>query len=956
MRSRMFSKLAKGSLMVQVVLFLVISCKKQEPVHRHVKTINADWTFNYFPQGMPDSTLAGTAFDDSQWQAVAIPHTWSTYETTGEVHPFIYHASERDDSYWWYGWGCYRKRFSIDPAQKDKKIFIEFDGVQKYSKVYLNGSYLGEHKGGFTSFYFDLTDHLSWDDENVLTVFVSNRRNDEHQIPPMTAGNWNVYGGIYRDVRICIKNEVYIPFQGSYRHEGGTFVTTPEVSHQRAVVNVSTWVKNERERAASVELRTTLVSPEGKEIAVKTVKRTINADELTEFVQIFNAVRNPELWSPKNPALYSVTSEVYVDRVLTDKYVSPLGFRFFHWDDETNDLYLNGAKMNILGTNRHQEYPWLGDAIPKWISRQDMVDIKYNLGHNFMRLTHYPNDRYLYQLADSFGIVMVEEVPNIKSIDFDEAVQEQHVREMIRRDRNHPSILFWSMGNETSDAADSKWAVEEDTTRIIHLRKGEQGGDFVHHTHENLDLENLLRVTIRGWFDEDDAPDGFCSTPENGQHSGNETWQHEMARVADGSVRGLLGDNCVAWLYADHGADREYLNCVLKHINPKGWVDMYRQPKYIYWLTQACYTDIPTLFVHPHFWRSKYLGQMKDIRVDSNCDRVELFVNEKSVGKMRPSGKSFYTMTFPNVPIQKGILKAIGSRNGKEYIHEVVMPGKPAKIVLSTGQPALVADRSGIAIVVANILDEDDQPVFDATNTLEWSVSGPGKLVGPPLYESDIFKHEEMCGTGYTVVPVANVIRSTSEPGQIKIRVSSEGLIAGEIFLYSEPPVQHDSWIVEPRLSDSGRNIVTKDTALIRNLRQVPLTILPLKGNYSLTDQANEDYVSEIGHFITCRNSGEYPKYRAYPYLKEAIAKRLRITGGELVADDYNFLVHQFNALVVMEDFIDETHLAKNEKERLKEQYAVDVVMKGRQIDLAEEVEKIEKALLKTGRKSYLQR
>jgi hypothetical protein len=924
---------------ITVLSALFVSCniEKNHQV-RLSKNINANWTFNYFPQSQPDTTIAQLRFDDSKWQAVAIPHTWSTYETTGEVHPFIYNASERDDSYWWYGWGCYRKKFNIDSSLKDKKLFVEFDGVQKYSKVYLNGKYLGDHKGGFTGFYFDLTDRINYERENVLTVFVSNRRNDKHQIPPMTAGNWNLYGGIYRDVRLVVKNKVYIPFQGSYKHEGGTFVTTPKVSHKNANVNVRTWVKNENKNTVLAELQTTIVSPSGKIIAVKTEKKEIKTNELTKFNQDFDYIQQPELWSPQNPALYSVKSEVFVNSVLTDEYTSPLGFRFFYWDYGKNDLYLNGKKMNILGTNRHQEYPWLGDAIPKWISRMDMEDIKYNLGHNFIRLAHYPNDKYLYQLADSFGIVTVEEVPNIKNIDFNETVQEQNVREMIRRDRNHPSILFWSMGNETNDAADSKWAVEEDTTRIIHLRKGNEGGKFIQHTHDNLDMENLLRVTIRGWFDVNDSPKGFSSEPENGQQSSNETWQHKMARVKAGSVRGLLGDNCVSWLYEDHGADREYLNCILKHINPKGWVDMYRQPKYIYWLTKAYYTDHPTIFIHPHFWREKYVGQNKDIVIDSNCEEVELFINGKSAGKKYPSKKTFNTITFENIPVQKGNLKAVGFKDGKKYVYKLAMPGKPKKIILSTQEKKIKADRSGIAIILANIVDKNGNPVFDATNTLEWSVTGPGKLVGAPVYESDIQKHEEMEGTGYTVVPVANVVRSTNKPGKIKVMVTSPGLepaqISIDVFKIDEATV----WLSEPGLSDSGRLLVTRDTTFMLESNLIQPTILPISGNEKIVGNGYNELRKNIDKFIGSRNQGNYNRYAAYPFLVNAIAKRLSLTNGEMIADDYNFLINQFNTLVVIEKYIDTINIPETDKIRIKKEYAYDVMVKGKQIDLKEEL------------------
>lgn len=925
-----------------VVCLLFVSCgQHKDPNVRLTKTINSDWTFNYFPQSEPDTSFVNPGFDDSTWEAIALPHTWSTYETTEEVHPFIYNASERDDPYWWYGWGVYRKKFSPDNSLRDKKLFAEFDGVQKYSKVYLNGQYLGDHKGGFTSFYVDLTDYIEWDNENVLVVVVSNRRNDKHQIPPMTAGNWNVYGGIYRDVRMVVKNRVYIPYQGSYKHEGGTFVTTPKVTGEIADVNVRTYIKNEMEKNRNVELQTSIINPDGEEILKEIKNMEIASGDMVEFKQDFKHIQNPSLWSPDEPTLYNVISKVYVNNQLVDEYESPLGFRYFHWDYENDDFYINGEKMNILGVNRHQEYPWLGDAHPKWITRMDMEDMKYNLGHNFMRLTHYPNDKYLYQLADSFGIAMVEEVPNIKSIDFNEEVQEQNVRSMIRRDRNHPSIMFWSMGNETHDAADSKWAVEEDTTRIIHLRKGHRGGDYIEHTHENLDMENLLRVTVRGWFTEEDSPEGFSSNPENGQHTSNETWQHQMARVRGGSVRGLLGDNCVAWLYEDHGADREYKNCILKHINPKGWVDMYRQPKYLYWLTKAYYTDIPTVFIHPHYWRKQYEGQKKDIQVDSNCDEVELFVNGESVDVKTSSADGFYTETFENITIEEGALKAIGRIDGSQYIHEVIMPGEPAKLKLTTDQKTIKANRSGISIVLADILDENDNPVFDATNTLTWSVSGPATLVGAPTYETDIMKFEEMEGTGYTVPPVANVIRSTNEPGEIKVTVTSKGLDPAEIIIQSVEANDRVTWLNEPRLSDGERTEVRRDPNFKREMEEIPLTMIPIKENHTIKGKNLEEYKYNVDDFVGDRNRGAFETYEAYPYFVEAVARRVQSNDGNLIADDYNFLVNQYNAVVVIEDFIDNLDISSDKKKQLKQQYAKEVLIEGNQIDVTEELRKL---------------
>jgi len=910
---------------------------------RIVSSFNRAWTFNYHPSSREKEEFTEQGYNDGQWDAVALPHTWMTYETTGDIHPYIKNPSERDDPYWWEGWGYYRKHFTLDDQYRDKKVFLEFDGVQKYSKVYVNGELVGDHKGGFTSFYFDITDHIRWNEDNLLAVSVNNHRRDEYRIPPMTAGNWNVYGGIYRDVRLVMKNKLHVPYQGSYKHEGGTFVTTPEISEDKARVDVTTYVKNAYYEAKNCRLITRIQSPEGKVIHEIKANKKIPSGEMATFQQLSKEISNPVLWSPENPVLYKVITEVKSNGDVEDRYESPLGFRWFHWDYETDDLYVNGEKINIKGTNRHQEYPWLGDAIPDWITLRDMNDIKFGLGHNFLRTAHYPNDLYVYDLNDQFGIITVEEVPNIKSIDFNERVQEQNLRELIRRDRNHPSIFFWSMGNETTDAADSRWAVEEDTTRIIHQRKSEDAGKFVDHNHENLDMEQLLRITLRGWFTEDDVEGDFNANPSSGQHAGTEAWQHKLAMVRGGSTRGLLGDNCVGWIYEDHGLDREYKNAPLKHINWKGWVDNYRIPRYIYFLTQATYTDKPMIFIHPHYWRQKYKDENKDIVVDANCDEVELFVNGESQGTAYPSENGFPTVTFKDVPIREGTLSATGMKDGNKVSHEWAMPGEPAQIVLSVENGQIPADRSGISVITAYILDQDGRLVFDATNELEWDVSGPGELVGPFRYQTDIHKHEAMSGVGYTVIPVSNVLRSTNKAGKINVKVTSPDLKSGEIEIRAVEPKDEDvEGIIQPGLSDKDRKGVERIDNFTEEIDYMEV-LEPIQENYQLTGTTPEQWKQRLNEFILSESPDFNPDQNvAWDIFLEKMTDVVTKSQGELIADDYNFLADQFNRCMTLFEAIDISNLHVDYSQRLKEYYADRIIKNNRQIELQEEIKKIQ--------------
>lgn len=777
---------------------------------RSESVINREWTFNYLPSGKEDVTVSEQAYDDSKWQAIALPHTWSTYETTKDVHPYMMYASEREDSYWWNGWGYYRKRIVLGEELIGKKIFVEFEGVQKYSKVYFNGILLGEHKGGYNGFYFDLTPHVKLGKENLLTVAVSNRRDDKFgTIAPATAGNFNVYGGIYRNVRIVVKNDIYIPFQGSYKHEGGTFVTTPQVNQDHATVNIKTYVKNDQAQSKNIELRSIITDADDNIIEILKSKATINAEEIHEIEQKSKTISNPKLWSFKSPYLYKVYTEVLSDGKLCDTYTSPLGFRWFEWDYSDNKLIINGEKIHIHGTNRHQEYPWVGDAMPHWMTERDMMDIRFGMNSNFMRTAHYPHDPLVYRFNDKHGIITVIEAPNIKPINFNRKTQEENMREMVRSFRNHPSVFFWSVGNETSNAGDSKWVYEEDTTRIIHERKTENYGHYVTHHASNLDMENLLRVTIRGWYNKDVKdlePANSPGVDKSGQYAGTEEWQHKMARVDNGNIRGRIDWDVVGWLYEDHGCDRIYKDSPLQNINYKGWVDLYRIPKYMYYLWQANYLPEPMIHIQPHHWREKYLGEKKNIQVDSNCDKVELFVNNKKVGEQYPSKNNFFTVEFTNISIVDGSLKAIGTR-GKETIETTLtMAGKPAQIILTAERGEIAADRSGMDIITADVVDAKGNRVVGFSEPLTWEVLGEGTLVGHNIYHSDIDKTLSMEGSGYVVTPVPNVVRATNKAGVITVKVSSPGLRTGEIKIKSiDVDRNHSINIKEPILSDIGR-------------------------------------------------------------------------------------------------------------------------------------------------------
>ena len=353
--------------------------RKQTPPSvppRYKKVINSNWTFNYFPDEKAGEGYESPGFDDSKWTAISIPHTWTTYETTGEVHPFIRSADETDNPYWRKGWGWYRKHFTINSIASGKKVFIEFAGVQKYCKVWINGKFLGDHTGTFGFFDFDISALVTPGKDNLLAVAVRNNPEENSGKTPSTNGDINSYSGIRSDVTLVIKDNLYILSQGSASHEGGIFITTPSVSEKEAVVRIQTPVQNDYPEPKECILNTYITDASGRRTEIIKSKARINPGQRYKFDQKSKPLIKPHLWSPDDPYLYEVRSEVLAGNSITDICTSPLGFRL---DAEENNISVNDKKVLIHGGNRHQEYPWLGEAIPKWITETDPGDIAENL-------------------------------------------------------------------------------------------------------------------------------------------------------------------------------------------------------------------------------------------------------------------------------------------------------------------------------------------------------------------------------------------------------------------------------------------------------------------------------------------------------------------------------------------------------------------------------------------------
>jgi hypothetical protein len=491
--------------------------------------------------------------------------------------------------------------------------------------------------------------------------------------------------------------------------------------------------------------------------------------------------------------------------------------------------------------------------------------------------------------------------------------------------------MFWSMGHETNHAVNSKLAIEEDTTRILTASMVTEGSaaNIVKHTNENLAVEDLVRCTIRGWYNKDVKD----LEPSDGQQCGTEEQQMNMLKAS-----GKFGkENLCTWLYEDHGTEREYLNSPLVHVSPKGYVDVYRVPKYAYYFWQANYSKNPMVFIQPHNWRSQYLGQFRDFVVTSNCEKVELLVNGVSKGYKLPDQSNFHSVTFNNVQVEAGTLTVLATKEGKTIKKEIVLAGRASRLILTGSHNKISADRSSVIIISAEIVDSWGNHVYGASNTIKWTVSGPATLVGPAVYESDINKRGQKDGVWYIDMPVSNVIRSTGKPGKIHISVSSSGLASGTFDIEAEEFKPDNSVIVEPVLNDEGR--MTAPTVLIKsNSSDAPPEIIEALEELNPGNSDKNGYEKSVREYILKNNPLVDTTSVEFRTLTDLLSDQLVNSGGHLKAEDYNFSVKHYNSCRLISRYVKSTKLPVPFKDGLKKYYSDAIIRKGNEKNEGEEM------------------
>jgi beta-galactosidase len=700
------------------------------------------------------------------------------------------------------GIGWYRKTFKLPENIKHKRVFIEFDGVYMNSDVWINNTHLGNRPYGYSSFQYELTQHLKFGNENnVLAVRVNVQQ---------PCSRWYSGAGIYRNVRLTVTDPVHIV-------HWGTYVTTPDVSENEATVRVRTKIRNRSASARQVTLETVIVDKLGHEAASSSSLQKVEADSISVFEQLIK-LPNPKLWSLENPTLYHVESKVLMNGRIVDIYNSPFGIRTFESTTD-NGFFLNGKHVQIKGVCLHHDLGCLGTAVNmRAIERE--LEIMKNMGCNAIRTSHNPPAPGLLDLCDRMGFLVMDEAfdewKRSKTMygygQFFDEWGERDLRDMIRRDRNHPSIVLWSIGNEipeqdNTDAYEmAKRLVDichtEDPSRPVTsgcnspepaIKSGFSEPLDVFGINYSMSFYQILKgkaklvgsetasaVSTRGEYNMVQDGDTLKIIKElNNQCTSYDMTNPSWGSAAESTLKAVKSASWVAGEFVWTGFD------YIGEPSPFSWpsvssyfgiVDLCGFPKDRYCLYQSQWTDKPMVHILPHWNWQGFEGKEIPVWCYSNCGSVELFLNGKSLGEKEFIDTKDLHLVW-NVPYSPGTLKAVARNSGKIVCtDEVQTASAPAKIILTPDRAEIYANGEDLSYVKVGIVDKEGRVCPNADNLVKFNIKGEGGIAGVgngnPVSHEYFKASERKAFHGLALV----VIQSSDQAGEIRLTATSDGL------------------------------------------------------------------------------------------------------------------------------------------------------------------------------------
>ena len=633
-------------------------------------SLNAEW--QYLESNADDP---GAALQQDGWRDIELPHTWNATDTVDAVPGY------RRDASW------YQR---VLPPAADQRQVLYFEGANMETDVYVNGQLAGRHVGGYVGFDVEITDYLESDDDNLLMVRVSNAYNPN--LIPSQKSDFFIHGGITRDVWLKKLPDDYIQ---------RVRIDTPEVNHDRAATIVTVVVDSVAADNAAVRVRASLLSPEGDVLGSKEAEVPEVSGARKVELQ-FESLDHPQLWSPDSPSLYQVVAELLAqDDAVKHRVSEPFGYRWFEMRPQQG-FFLNGERLLIRGTHRHEEHAGLGAALSDEQHRKDMQMIK-DLGANFVRLGHYPQDPEVYRAADELGLIVWDELPWCRG-GKGGAEWEQNTealwRAQIAQNRNHPSIVFWSLGNEIYWEEDfpgggatevinpyleklNKLTKELDPSRLTTIRKyysgahivdafspsiwaGWYGGSYGQYEQalkdSMLKYPALLHMEYGGSshvgrhsefpIDKDGIPGGQVTVAE----AMNQVVVKSVARDSDWNenyivdlfdwhlrvsenLPGFAGN--AQWAFKDFGTPLRPENPI-PYVNQKGLVDREGKPKDAYYVFASYWSKNPFCYIESKTWTHRNGPQEgRDVSVYCNTEKAELYLDGKSLGRKTKDQQSF---------------------------------------------------------------------------------------------------------------------------------------------------------------------------------------------------------------------------------------------------------------------------------------------------------------------------
>ncbi|MBV8251336.1 MAG: DUF4982 domain-containing protein [Chitinophaga sp.] len=736
--------------------------------------LQADGTKRPEPEGMEQPT-----WNDKDWTKLNLPHDWAI------AGPFRIELAGRSGKLPWKGIGWYRKQFTIDKKDKGNRIFLDFDGAMAYAKIWVNGQYVGTWPYGYSSFRMDITPFVKPGQPNTVAVRLDTESWDSR---------WYPGAGIYRHVWLVKTAPVHTD-------HWGTSITTPQVADSSAAIQVAVKVSNQSKTAAHSKVTTEIFEyTEGKQIGKRVaVLQEKPVQILPDSVAVVNAgvkLSQPGLWTLEKPTLYIAKTTVTTGGMKPDVYYTTFGIRHLEFTAR-NGFLLNGKRTEIKGVCLHHDLGALGAAVNTAGLRRQLRIMK-EMGCNAIRTSHNPPTPELLELADQMGLLVWDEAfdawkkPKLKN-DYNKLFPEWHEKDLlalVNRDRNHPAVIIWSIGNEVMDQRDTALTHElasivqhADPTRPVSNGYNDPDGGRESGAVTALDImgvnyffsqqpkwdadpryankptmgsETSSCVSSRGEYffgtkydhfqatSYDEAWPGWGCSPDE-QFRTNAKFPHLLGEFVWtgfdylGEPTPFNSDETNLLNFRTDSSKRKELEEALEAIRKKnppsrssyfGIVDLCGFPKDRYYNYQAHWRpELPMAHIMPHWNWPERVGQIVPVHVYTSGDMAELFVNGVSQGKKTKRPGQDFRLVWDSIIYQPGEVKVVAYKNGQQWATDVVRTtGKMSKVVLEAETTSLQADGSDLCYITVRICDNDNRLVPRAAVKLKFSITGPGEI------------------------------------------------------------------------------------------------------------------------------------------------------------------------------------------------------------------------------------